>query len=60
MIKTFDGVRYRMRWQHPKAKILELYADFVLKYKSNLTIHQWMVTRGVVHSQVRITQGIRQ
>lgn len=53
MVKTFDGIKYRMRWQHSKAKIIQLYAAFVAKYKSDLTIHQWMVTRGVVHSRVR-------
>jgi hypothetical protein len=53
VIRVIDGRRYMMRDQRPTATLRQLYKDFCTKYKTTMSFHQWLVTRGKVYLQIR-------
>jgi hypothetical protein len=53
MIRTIDGRKYLMRYQATTAELRKLHAEFCVKYRTNMDIHQWLGERGKVHIEIK-------
>lgn len=53
MIRTIDGRRYLMRDQRPVRYLRALYTAYCIKFKSTLSMHDWLVQRGKVYKEVK-------
>jgi hypothetical protein len=52
MRRKIDGRTYMMRDKRPVVELRKLYADYLGKYGSTITIHQWLRERGKVSIEI--------
>jgi hypothetical protein len=52
MIKTIDGRKYIMRDKRSIKALRFMYNEFIIKFKSKMTFHQWLCNQGKVSLEI--------